>query len=380
MSAVLPRVLFVDDEELVLVGLGRSARGVWDVTTARGGDEALQLLETSTFDVVVSDMRMPAMSGAEFLKRVAMRRPEVVRLVLSGHADVTSAASSINEGRIFRYLIKPVRRDALLASLDAALVQKRLQDAERELLERTLTGAVDALTEALALANPEAFGRSRRLRRIVSAMAKEAGVSRRWPLEVAASLSQLGTITLPSETVSRWYAGEPLSAAEQTMVARSASVPQQLLRHIPRIEPVIALLDALATDGVVSSPTHSLEEALLRVGARVERRVAAGEPLDAIILSLRGDPTVEPVVLHSLESLGPLLLGARTRRALSIQGLQAGMVLVEDVRTRSGALLITRGHEVSEGLVERLRNFATTLGVKEPLYVALPVDELEATG
>jgi hypothetical protein len=56
------------------------------------------------------------------------------------------------------------------------------------------------------------------------------------------------------------------------------------------------------------------------------------------------------------------------------------MVLVEDVRTRSGALLISRGHEVSEGLLVRLRNFAATIGVREPLYVAQPLEELDATG
>jgi hypothetical protein len=60
---------------------------------------------------------------------------------------------------------------------------------------------------------------------------------------------------------------------------------------------------------------------------------------------------------------------------VTIQGLQPGMVLVEDVRTRSGALLITRGREVSDGLMVRLRNFAATVGVKEPLTVAVPEDE-----
>lgn len=63
---------------------------------------------------------------------------------------------------------------------------------------------------------------------------------------------------------------------------------------------------------------------------------------------------------------------------MSIVGLQPGMVLVEDVRTRAGGLLITRGHEVSDALMVRLRNFASTVGVKEPLFVSVPEDEVEA--
>jgi DNA-binding NarL/FixJ family response regulator len=373
-------VLFVDDEELVLVGLSRSARGAYDVSTALGATEALQLMESQTFDVVVSDMRMPGLSGAELLAQVRTRHPRTMRLILSGHADVAAAASAINDGRIFRFLLKPVRKDALLVAIDAALEQKRLEEAEHEVLERTLVGAVDALSETLALANPEAFGRSRRLKRIVTALAKETGLPRRWPLEVAASLSQLGAITLPSETVSRWYAGEALSDVEKAMIARAASVPQQLLRHIPRIEPVISLLDALSTEGVVSSNLHSLEESVLRVAAVVERRLAASEPLDFIISELESDKSIERLVVSALKNVGGLLLGARTQRSLTIHGLQPGMVLVEDVRTRSGALLISRGHEVSEGLLVRLRNFAATIGVREPLYVAQPLEELDATG
>jgi CheY-like chemotaxis protein len=376
MSAA--RLLFVDDEANVLIGINRVLHGRYDVTLANSGAEALQALEHHEFDVVVSDMRMPGMSGNELLVRVQQRQPRAVRLVLSGQSDLEAAAAAINDGRVFRFLLKPIGRDALLSALEAALAQRRLVEAERELLERTLNGAIDGLSEALALANPEAFGRSRRLRRIVSALATEAGLPRRWPLEMAASLSQLGAISLPPETARRWYAGEALDATESAMVARAASVPQQLLRHLPRIEPVIALLDALSTGGVVSSPTLSIEESTLLAAAEVERRLSSGEPLTGIIASLDADARIPRVVIDGLRKLGGLLLGARPRRAVSIVGLQPGMVLVEDVRTRAGGLLITRGHEVSDALMVRLRNFASTVGVKEPLFVSVPEDEVEA--
>lgn len=84
------RILFVDDEPNVLQGLQRmlrSMRNEWDMHFAGSGEEALCKLEEVPFDVIVSDMRMPGMNGAELLKEVARRHPNVVRIVLSGHLD-----------------------------------------------------------------------------------------------------------------------------------------------------------------------------------------------------------------------------------------------------------------------------------------------------
>lgn len=377
MTSTLPKILFVDDEEPVLESISRLLHGRYELSLASSPVDALQHVAQKTFDVVVSDMRMPQMSGTELLKRIRKTQPDATRIVLSGHSDLEAAAAAINDGQVFRFLIKPAKREVLLGALDAGVEQKRLIIAERELLEQTLTGSIDALSEALALANPEAFGRARRLRRVVAALSKEAGLVRRWPLEMAASLSQMGVITLPSEVWRKWSAGEHLSEVERAMVERSKKVPQQLLRHLPRIEPVIALLEALSTDEELTSPMRSLEESTLRVAAMVERRSSAGEPLAAIVAALEADQRVDRFLVDALKKLGGILFGERARRSITIQGLQAGMVLVEDVRTRAGGLLITRGHEVSDGLMVRLRNFAATVGVREPLMVAVP-DEAEA--
>ncbi len=372
MTSTLPKILFVDDEEPVLESISRLLHGRYELSLASNPIDALQHVAQKTFDVVVSDMRMPQMSGTELLKRIRKTQPDATRVVLSGHSDLEAAAAAINDGQVFRFLIKPAKREVLLGALDAAVEQKRLIIAERELLEQTLTGSIDALSEALALANPEAFGRARRLRRVVSALAKEAGLARRWPLEMAASLSQMGVITLPSEVWRKWSAGEHLSEVERSMVDRSKKVPQQLLRHLPRIEPVLALLEALSTDDELTSPMRSLEESTLRVAAMIERRHFVGEPLAAIVTALEADQRVDRFLVDALKKLGGILFGERARRSITIQGLQAGMVLVEDVRTRAGGLLITRGHEVSDGLMVRLRNFAATVGVREPLMVAVP--------
>jgi CheY-like chemotaxis protein len=370
----LPKVLFVDDDSNLLTGISRSLRGRFDLTLANGPAEGLQRLEEQAYAVIVSDMRMPEMDGTAFLLRARGRQPGAIRMVLSGHSDLEAACGAINDGQIFRFLIKPMGRDELVVAVEAALEQKRLVDAEKELLERTFAGSIDALSETLALTSPEAFGRSRRLKRIVTSLAAEIGLSRRWPLEVAASLSQLGAITLPPEVARRWQEGATLTESERVMVSRAGSIPQQLIRHLPRVEPVVMLLDALSTNGAVSSPSLSLEISILLAGALIERRLEAGKPVEAIVAELESDPATPEVLIAALKRVGNLLFGARSTRAVALMSLTPGMVLTEDVKTKAGALLIGRGHEISDGLLVRLRNFAATVGIQEPLLVAVPED------
>lgn len=135
------RILFVDDEPQVLQGLKRmlySMRGEWDIEVAEGGAQALERLAEDTFDVVVSDMRMPGMSGAEFLEQVAELHPTTVRLVLSGQAAETELMQAVNAAH--QYLSKPCDPDLLKAAIGRA---SRL----RSLLEdEALRSAVSTMT------------------------------------------------------------------------------------------------------------------------------------------------------------------------------------------------------------------------------------------
>ncbi len=363
-----PRILFVDDEPNVLIGVTRALRGRFDVVVSTGGDDALQQMTGETFDVVVSDMRMPIMDGASFLAHAKRLAPDTVRLVMSGHSDLDASVRAINHGHIFQFLVKPVTRDALVSALEAAVEQRRLVMAERELLERTLTGAVDALSEGLALTSPLAFGRSRRLKHLVTALAEELKLAKRWPLEVAAMLSQLGAATLPPDTVQRWYADEPMSDVEREMVARVGAISCQQLRHIPRLEPVLELIPVIdRLEPSASIP--SLEARVLEVAGALELRLFRGQPVESALADMADTGRFDPALLGACRRLKALLLGQGPRRSVPVSAVCAGMVLADDVKAKSGALLIARGHAVSEGLVVCLRNFAATVGVREPIEV-----------
>jgi DNA-binding NtrC family response regulator len=102
------KVLFVDDEANVLKALRRSLRREdYDCVFAEGPDEALELLKEHEIDLVVSDHLMPSMDGLTFLKLVKSIYPTIVRVILTGHADLQMAIEAINEGEVFRFLTKP---------------------------------------------------------------------------------------------------------------------------------------------------------------------------------------------------------------------------------------------------------------------------------
>ncbi len=380
-SSTRTRVLCVDDEPHVLEGLTRVLRLRCTVASATSGAQALDVIEREApFAVVISDLRMPGMDGVAFLQRVRQVSPDSIRILLTGYADLDAAIAAVNEGHIFRFLSKPCPPDTLLKALRAAAEQHRLMLAERVLLEQTLHGCVKALTDILALASPLAFGRATRVKQVVSSLATAAQVADRWSVEVAAMLSQIGAVSLPGDTLERVYYGQALSAEEQEMLSRVPRVTQQLLGGIPRLDSVLDILtyQAKRFDGS-GMPRDSVKGEAIPWGAR-----ALKIAMDFDVLQTQGlDPAAALEVMRGRAGwYDPALLGELARiagadkspsrlREIPLRLVQPGMVFVEDVRTRGGVMLIARGQEVTEALVERVRNLAKHADVAEPVRVML---------
>lgn len=114
-------VMFVDDEPRVLSSMRALFRRDYNVHLANSGNEALELLEQQDMDVIVSDQRMPGMTGVDVLKACKQRAPRAMRILLTGYADKDAIAASINEGEVFRYLTKPCARETLRETLALAV-------------------------------------------------------------------------------------------------------------------------------------------------------------------------------------------------------------------------------------------------------------------
>jgi DNA-binding NtrC family response regulator len=131
------RILFVDDDPRVLEGYRRTLRRQTHVYVASSPAEGLRLLcEAGPFALVVSDMRMPLMNGAQFLAKVREQDPDTVRMILSGHADQPATLAAVNDGHIYRFLDKPCPPEQLLGAVKDGLEHYRsLIAAKRSLPE-----------------------------------------------------------------------------------------------------------------------------------------------------------------------------------------------------------------------------------------------------
>jgi len=131
------RVLFVDDELSALRGYQRVLHGEFSVSTAVGGEQGLAAIQANgPYAVVISDMKMPGMSGAEFLAKVRERAPHTVRMLLTGYADVQSAIQAVNQGNIFRYLTKPCEKADLVKAIHLGMELYRSAMAEKEIVKK----------------------------------------------------------------------------------------------------------------------------------------------------------------------------------------------------------------------------------------------------
>jgi two-component system, probable response regulator PhcQ len=131
-------VLLVDDDPNVLDGLRRLLhREPYRILTAGTAEEAARTLESEPVDLIVSDEEMPGMSGTEFLSRVALQYPDVVKLVLTGHPSLPAVLRALNEGKVYHFFTKPCNEIELAITIRHALEQKDLVQKSRALLDLT---------------------------------------------------------------------------------------------------------------------------------------------------------------------------------------------------------------------------------------------------
>lgn len=376
-----PNVLYVDDDPVALeLFLGQTG-GEFRVSVTTTGSEALRLLEREgPYEIVVADFQMLGMNGNQFLARVQERAPETVRMLLTGHADLTAALGALNEGHVFKFLTKPTARQTVLNALREGHTQYQLAVARRELMEQTVRSSVKALTDLLALASPTAFGRSLQARAIVDVLLDHFGIEDRWEIEVAAMVSQIGSISLPAETALRLYqGGEALSDEEKAMVERIPELGAEIIGGIPQLEGVARIVRYQDKHfGGAGKPADKVKGHHLPWGARALKLAldyvsleAQGMDSLAVMDTLRCRALVyDPALLKALaQEHTPGEAGADIRE-LKVREVVPGMTFAQDVRTQSGQMLIARGTQVTAALFERIRNLGEGL-VQEPVCVAV---------
>lgn len=354
-----PTVLCVDDELSVLAGLSRQLRKHFAIAIAGSGDEALEMIRATSahpYAVIVSDMMMPGMTGAEFLRRSREITPDSVRVLLTGQASADLALAAVNDGAISRYLTKPCSSDLILATLRECSDTFHRAALERTILEQTLNAAVDALGQTLALVAPEVFARAVRVRSLVRTIAVATDLADSWTVEVAVLLSQLGALSLSPAMLHRWAMGAPLPYGARQQAEAIPAMSAAIARSIPRLELVAEIIEGMAPG---ARPTRRARRGaeVLRFALELDHLESAGEDRHMALeqLAIESDEHSWMQLIDALREHPPI-----TSRDIRLTELGIGMVIAREIVSVDGALLVGRGAPVSPALLARLRNFRST--------------------
>lgn len=382
------RILFVDDDPNLLAAFQRNLRRQFTFDTALGGQEALELLgKNPSYALLVVDMRMPGMDGVVFLEKARALAPDAVRIMLTGNADQQTAVDAVNRGEVFRFLNKPCPPEVLVPTLEHGLKHYDLLQTERELLEGTLTGSVKVMTEVLGMVAPDALGRGQRLRESMHHFARMTGATPRWECELGALLSPIGFASLPARTLQKIGAAGELSRPEQEILRRTPQIGHDLLVGIPRLKDVarIVLYQNKSFDGL-GFPSDACAGQDIPVGARMLKILADRLALEAegvvkqrALETMRArtgvyDPQLLECCFVCFQAFlhNPISADVPVR-TLYLQDLVEGQIVVSDIATPEGLVLVGAGNRLTAMILERLANYGLLGEVKEPVLVQDPV-------
>ncbi len=372
------RILLVDDDQNILDSFRRQLRKNYNLETAVSGIEGLKLIASDRFySVVISDYHMPGIDGISFLKAVKLKSPSTIRIILTGRADLEIAMNAVNEGHIFRFMTKPCPAEILVNAIESGLTYQNLVVAEKDLLEKTLSGGIKVMTEILSIVNPKTFSRSIRIKNYVNHIVEKLNIPFAWQFEISALLCFIGAVTIPPQTLDKLTSGGVLTDEEKDMVAKHPQVGRDLLAQIPRLEKVA---DIIALQGQPYSGTpvtgQYLEEDMVNLGGNLlmiaiefDRRLMYGEKKEQALREMyRQSDRYYNLAVQALHGFN-LTPFKEIEKSVMVRELKTNMSLGEDVRTVTGALIAVKGQDITATMLQRLRAFCKSVGIEEPIRI-----------
>jgi CheY-like chemotaxis protein len=368
------KILMVDDEPNVLAGYQRTVGRKHALTIAQGGAAGLAALTTQgPFAVVITDMRMPNMTGLEFLEAARAKTKETVFMMLTGNADQQTAVDAINRGQIFRFLNKPCAAELLDAAIAHAIRQHELITAERVLLRGTFTGSIKLLVDALELGNPELAVIQGTVKKVHQDLCAALGIPRDWQMTVAASLCLLGMVALPG-----LQKDESLC---DSVLQQAASLGHRLINNLPRLSTVAAMILHQRDPGnlpadLTSLTTLELECAgaqLLRFSVDLARAQRHTGSLATAVTEMNASGKYDPRLIAALgiDPLGQAAAPKPVVQKLFVTQLQPGMELDSDIRNSSGILILSSGQQLSELSIASLCSYADRGAITKAVMVRI---------
>jgi response regulator RpfG family c-di-GMP phosphodiesterase len=422
-----PIILCVDDEPSILSALRRLFRANgFQVIAAESGQHGLTLLETESVDLVISDMRMPEMDGVVFLEHVRQRWPDILRLLLTGYADVTSIMGAINRGEIYRYIAKPWDDNDIILTVRGALEKSALEREKKRLEalvlvqneelkahnanleikveERTreikqanlaLHGANERLknnfltsikmfTGLIELRDKRLAGHSRRVAELARRVAQEMGLDNRQAQEVfvAGLLHTIGMVGFEDHLLDTPVAS--MSARQKEAFRKHPARAEELLMPLQELKATVEIIGAQLERYDGSGYPNGVAGKQIPLGARIlafasdydslqlgilEPRPLSPEQAQAFMVQRRGHQ-YDPLVVDAFAAMyrDPVHLSevevSPQTKSVQSRELQTGMVLSKDLISPGGLLLLTAGHVLDAAVIRKIVSFERSIEQK----------------
>ncbi|CEG57982.1 HD domain-containing phosphohydrolase [Legionella fallonii] len=394
-------LLLVDDEVNIVNSLKRVFLPLkYEVFAACSGSDGLNILEQNHIDIIISDMRMPEMDGATFLKKTAEKWPDISRILLTGYADINSAISAVNEGQIEYYLHKPWQINELEVviqnimekrilrekniNLQIELIEKNKElqflnnNLEKIVKERTIKlqkaykaiqqtyDSVVQILSSISERRESIFkGHSKLVAKLAKLTAEAIGLSSAeiQTIYMAGLLYAIGKIGMPEAIITKVY--KHLSPYERKEFEKYPLLGEAILMGFPPLENVARIVashrelfngrgypNKLAGSAVsVGARILSIivDYVELQVGLIVPRKLAPQQALQMLRDNdgQRYDLAIVEIFASVIEQL-PDMQNKIKERILSARALKPGMVLSQDLITDRGLKLLSQGHVLNE--------------------------------
>lgn len=357
------KVLFVDDDVASHLLFKQFLKKLPEVVCANNGEEGLLILkDRDDFSVVISDYDMPVMNGIEFLSKAREMRPQMVRILLSGHADLQVAVDAVNECDIFRLLTKPCSAKILKIALRDAFEHYRVITAEKELMDKTVRSVIQLVSDVASLLKPERYTRTARILPLVKGLCRKFSEADSWNIEVAAILSVVGFIFLPDSIMEKVEEGVVLSGNDYKTYLQHTRYSSKLISRIPRFEKVATILSLQEAEFQKDQDSAGVIDDEIPLGARILKvvsdydRLSLGGRTTGEVISIlkRRVNRYDPDVLNSLiEFLGNE--ATYYIREVYPLGLEKGMIIAQDVFgdiNGQRVKFLARGQKLSDGMID----------------------------
>jgi CheY-like chemotaxis protein len=347
----------------------------YQVRSFTAGPAALEAVSQAPPDIILLDVNMPEMNGYEVCERLKAN-PSLsgIPVIFISALDATAdKVKGFRSGGV-DYISKPIQFEEVQARVETHLKLRRSQQAEHDLLEKTLSGAVATLWELVQLTSPALAVRSRAIRDIVLRISKQIAIADPWQYELAATLCLVGCMSLPEEVFAKAYSGQNLSPDEDQMFRAHPESAAQLLSNIPRLELVAELIRRQQHPEMESSLSDPLRQgaSMLHLALELDQRVYRGIGFRSALAELRMSDRFDSRLLDALKDYFPAPTEFDVQR-LPIRQLLPGMVLNEDVVSKDGNLTILKeGTVLTRTWIERLGNFERVRGLQETASVRIP--------